>query len=349
MAVSDTPWGNFTDADYSDEQYARACILDRGADAGTPKARYGLRVREPDGTLNRNGVHAAAQRLSAVRGASQAQIQAAARKLVTLYRSDLGEEPPDSVLSAAGMATSSARSLLEDVDLPYGRTVHLDDVTVRTEAGGGRVVEAYAAIFDKGYDISDADGQYTEVLDPTCFNMAIGLARSSGRAFPVLYNHGLTMHGTPDPEGSIPIGVADEVKADRKGLFTRTRFHNTARADNVLEGIEKGSITGYSFSGIFRKSDPPRRGGRYRGQTVRRMESTLREFGPALFPANPAAEIVGVRMEQMLALLLGTPPLGEPDGDAAAPDDDQPVGQSAQTPHQRLVANRARFLAKYGG
>ena len=55
--VSDTPWSNFKDSDYDDAQYARACLLDRGADAGTAKQRYSIPVREPDGTLNRNGCH----------------------------------------------------------------------------------------------------------------------------------------------------------------------------------------------------------------------------------------------------------------------------------------------------
>src|SRR5215469_16170796 len=93
---------------------------------------------------------------------------------------------------------------------------------------------------------------------------------------------------------ALPIGVAEEVRPDGKGLFTRTRFHKTPRADQVLEAIREGSIAGYSFSGVFKDSDP-KKNGRYRGQTVRRLESTLREFGPATFPVHQGAEIVGVR------------------------------------------------------
>src|SRR4051794_10793266 len=62
--VSDTAWSQFKNSDCTDEQSARACLLDRGADAGTAKTRYSLPVREPDGTLNRNGGHAAAAVLS---------------------------------------------------------------------------------------------------------------------------------------------------------------------------------------------------------------------------------------------------------------------------------------------
>jgi len=95
--VSDKPWSDFTNADYSDDQYARACVLDRGPDAGTAKQRYSLPVREPDGTLNRGGVHAAASALGGARtelDATDEQKAAAARKLRGLY-STLGEDPPE--------------------------------------------------------------------------------------------------------------------------------------------------------------------------------------------------------------------------------------------------------------
>jgi hypothetical protein len=106
--VSDKPWSQFSDSDYTDAQYARACVLDRGMGAGTAKQRYSLPVREPDGTLNRGGVHAAAggHGVSAVHASPQAK-KAAAVKLVGLYRSQLKEDPPPSLLAAAGMAAAS--------------------------------------------------------------------------------------------------------------------------------------------------------------------------------------------------------------------------------------------------
>ena len=73
-------------SNYSDEQYARACVLDRGADAGPPKQRYSLPVRDPSGTLNCDGVAAARGRLNQVTGASAEQIAAAKSKLDALAR-----------------------------------------------------------------------------------------------------------------------------------------------------------------------------------------------------------------------------------------------------------------------
>lgn len=103
MDVSDKPWGQFSPSDYTDQQWQDACVLDRGL-GDTAKERYGLPVREPDGTLNSNGVHAAAGDLVGARGgvkASPAAKRAAAVKLVSLYK-QIGDTPPDSLTRLAG-------------------------------------------------------------------------------------------------------------------------------------------------------------------------------------------------------------------------------------------------------
>jgi HK97 family phage prohead protease len=168
----------------------------------------------------------------------------------------------------------------------------------------------------------------------------------------------MTIFHTPDPDGGIPIGVAEEVRADRRGLFTRSRYHNSPRADQVLEAIRDGSITAYSFGGQFLRSSPsvPRGGFRKDGRgnlpTVRRTEASLREFGPATFPVYSGAEIVGVRAEQVALMLGNLPPreldrlrgiLGTP-GDPGPAADDPPEGHSTRPNRQTILANHARFL-----
>ena len=108
-AVSDTPWSQFTEADYTLEQWRRACLITVEGATET-KAGYKLPVREPSGVLNRNAVHAAAggHGVSAVTGVSAEKKQAAARALVGLYRGQLGEDPPPSLLSLAGMPSRSS-------------------------------------------------------------------------------------------------------------------------------------------------------------------------------------------------------------------------------------------------
>jgi HK97 family phage prohead protease len=194
----------------------------------------------------------------------------------------------------------------------YTRSFALEDITVRS-GGDGRTVDAYAAVFNTAAPVSDQDGQYEEVIDPAAFNRAIEHARRAkgGWNIPVMFNHGMTIFHTPSERHSVPIGIPVEIRADARGLFTRTRYHNTPAADEVLEAIREGSITAYSFSGAFHRSDPmvPRGGFRrsHTGDlpTVRRTESTLREYGPATFPVYAGAEVVGVRAEQA-ALVLGS-------------------------------------------
>ncbi len=95
--VSTKPWSSFSDSDYSIEQLKRATLIDLNPPGKTPvKGLYKLRVREPSGVLNRNGVFAAAQRLISGTDAPAADKRAAARKLITLYGT-LNAPVPDAI------------------------------------------------------------------------------------------------------------------------------------------------------------------------------------------------------------------------------------------------------------
>src|SRR5262244_3760074 len=149
--------------------------------------------------------------------------------------------------------------------MPFMRSYPLEDISIRA-GGDGRTVDAYAAVFDTPTPISDQDGQYIEVIDRRAFDRILSkIAPSGGRASwrcGVFYNHGMTLHGTPSDQNSLPIGIPLEIRADEHGLFTRTRYHKGELADQVLEAIREGSISGYSFSGRFDRSTPaPPRGG----------------------------------------------------------------------------------------
>lgn len=88
---------------FSDEQWRRSCILDRGT-GETPKERYALPVREPGGAVNKSALGAAAAALAGARGGVQAPAAAkrrAARTLMRLYgAADM--EPPESLRRLAG-------------------------------------------------------------------------------------------------------------------------------------------------------------------------------------------------------------------------------------------------------
>lgn len=99
MSVSNKPWSQFDESDYTPEQWYEACLIKPPKSEYTAKAQAKLPVREPAGTLNRNGVHAAAAALAGARGgvkASAEEKRKAARALIRLYR-ELEEEPPETI------------------------------------------------------------------------------------------------------------------------------------------------------------------------------------------------------------------------------------------------------------
>lgn len=258
----------------------------------------------------------------------------------------------------------------------YVRSYPLEDISVRT-GKTGREVTAYAAVFNTPAEIHDQDGHYTEELDPVVFNRAISdSAPAGGRTnwrVGVFYNHGMTLMGTPSDRHSMPIGVPLEIKPDGRGLLTRTLYHRSDFADEIVEGLESGAIPGYSFSGRFLRSTPLIPRGGFRAErdghlrTVRRMESTLKEYGPTPFPAYPDAAILGVRSDSLLGAMAADPDLairmltalrdgaredspplsGAPDWDSP-PEDSPALGRSGRSVKEEMAAARSAFLQKYG-
>ena len=205
--------------------------------------------------------------------------------------------------------TSPARTAGRGPRAELQRAYPLEDIKVLGRAEGypdGRVVEAYAAVFDQEAEIHDGEGHYLEVIDRTAFNRAIDHAkpeRNGGRwRTAVFYNHGMTIHGTPAERFSIPIGVPVDIAAERRGVLTRTRYNETPLGEEILESVRTGAIVAQSFTGAIMRSDPGlMRGEKHRKArgaltTVRRLELGLREYGPTPFPAYSGAEILGVRM-----------------------------------------------------
>lgn len=193
----------------------------------------------------------------------------------------------------------------------FTRAYPLEDISIRS-GGDGRTVEAYAAVFNTPTEIHDRDGHYSEVIAPSAFDKTIA---ERGRKFGVLFNHGLTIHGTPSDRHSMPIGTPVEVRSDSRGVYTLTQYHKTPLADEVLEGIRSGAITGQSFSGRMIQSNPrgpyrPTRSGEL--PTVTRSEIALREYGPTPFPAYEDASIMGVRALLEAYRLGGVSLAGEP-------------------------------------
>lgn len=113
---------------FTDQQWARSCVLDRGTGSG--KDRYSLPIREPDGTLNASAVSSAAGRIGSVKGASLAQKKAAARALIAAY-SKIGDKPPTSLLNLVRASTNMSaaeRADLNLADVLWGDELSLGDL-----------------------------------------------------------------------------------------------------------------------------------------------------------------------------------------------------------------------------
>lgn len=239
--------------------------------------------------------------------------------------------------TGTSMTTTTTAVALNMGGRPCERTYQLEDIAIRS-GGDGRTVTAYAAVFGIPAEVHDQDGHYLETIARGAFDKTI--SERSGQ-IGVFYNHGKTLYGTPSERGSMPLGKPIEIRADERGLFTVTQYNRTPLADEVLEAIKNGDITGQSFSGRFM----PGRSQRTRGtngelDTIVRSEIALREYGPTPMPAYQDAAIVGVRAEELAAVIEGLDDgqrtdliaiLGTSLGTPPPPDDAAQEGTSSDT------------------
>jgi phage head maturation protease len=214
------------------------------------------------------------------------------------------------------------------------RTYPLEDAHVVTRAqgdGSGRLVEAYCAVFDEPAEIHDHQGHYEEELDRASFNKRIADVERSRAGYGLvkcIYNHGMTLHGTPAERFSTTPAVVKHISAESRGVLTRAYYLDTPLGNEVLEMWREGAIGAQSFTGAIIRSTPElRRGEKYHprnGQLprVRRLELGLKEFGATPFPAYTGAELVGVRMSP-LGTWQAAGAGDEEHEDAALPQDEE--------------------------
>jgi len=219
----------------------------------------------------------------------------------------------------------------------------------------GRVVEAYAAVFDTPAEINDSEGHYVETIHRAAFDEVLEEIRPerNGGYWRVacLFNHGLTVHGSPAERFSLPAGVTRHISAEGAGLLTRTEYAATPLGEELLELVNLGALRTQSFTGGIVRSDPMLRGpgDRYRRgpggvlQRVRRLVLGLREYGLTPFAAYTGAEVLGVRMQLPDALYEdGWDEYPDSDADALPVDGggDGGGGSPEAEPVMRSTGNR---------
>jgi hypothetical protein len=114
VKVSNRPWSSIKESDYPDaNSFCKACLIDLNP-PGKDKVKdlCKLPVKEPNGTLNRNAVHAAAAALAGARTPLKVpsdKKKKAARRLIRIYLVDLKETPPESLYRIAGLPVPKRR------------------------------------------------------------------------------------------------------------------------------------------------------------------------------------------------------------------------------------------------
>jgi hypothetical protein len=179
--VSDKPWSDFTAADYTPAQWHRACVIHDHPAGQVPddKEHCKLPIREPDGTLNRNGVHAAASVLAGGRGGVQASPEdkaKAARAVLAAYRA-IGDDPPDSLTALAGKSLRAKAAGANDYD-----GLSVGDLAQATDSALDHATELLADV-----DLTDL---------PPVVQEAIALVQAAGASVDEL----LDAMGLPDPD-----------------------------------------------------------------------------------------------------------------------------------------------------
>lgn len=277
MTVSDTPWSQFSQADYTAQQWARACLIDTEQGAPDQKDRYKLPVREPSGVVNRNAVHAASARLDQVEGVASDKKAVAARSLVSLYH-DLGEDPPDSLMGTAGNGQRSAQGverIFTNMFVKEGSPIQ-----VRSASNGApsRVIGGYASVFNR---YSENLGGFVERVAPSFFNKS----RADGWPGVVCrYNHQDNFLLGATRSGTLQLSI------DETGLNYNVDLPE-CRSD-VLEMVGRGDISNSSFA--FQVFDQEW-GTSEQGYPVRTLISgRLIDVAPVSVPAYPDAS-VGLR------------------------------------------------------
>jgi HK97 family phage prohead protease len=232
--VTDAAWDG-SPSRFTDAEYAASCVLDRGPSVASVQERYSLPILEPDGTLNRNAVHAAAARIGQVSAAPKL-IAAAARKLVAAYR-QLNEQPPESLVKLAavgavaaaaggGKKPSEQRGLVEERSAP--------DEAAPPRIEGNRLF----GLVPTGVRSHDLGGWF-EQLEPGC------LREASMDGLVLTLNHGGL------PLGRFPTTLSVEERDD--GLAWSCELPDGPTGQDVRAAVARGDLVGSSWRMVVSK------------------------------------------------------------------------------------------------
>lgn len=159
---------------------------------------------------------------------------------------------------------------------PERRILKAGTLQLRAAATEGRkVIEGYAAMYETETQIGPDSWGFREVLAKGCFDAAIG--RDDVRA---LFNH------NPDVILGRTKSKTLRLMSDDTGLRYEIDPPNTSQANDLIESIARGDISGSSFSFIATREEwvYPEKGSN--DLPLRRvLECELYDVAPVVFPA----------------------------------------------------------------
>ncbi len=166
------------------------------------------------------------------------------------------------------------------------RIFKVDRIEVRAGENGAKTLRGHAAVFN-----SDSEPMYgfVERIKPGCFSRAIG--EDDVRA---LFNH--------DANFVLGRNTAKTLRLseDDKGLAFEVDLPDTQAARDLVTLIERGDISGCSFS--FRTLKDEWEYSESGGTTLRTLlDVELFDVGPVTFPAYPATDVSVRSMEEVAA------------------------------------------------
>lgn len=197
--ISFKPWSAYTKADYTPEQWHKACLIHQHQGAPTSKNQCKLPVRTPLGALNKNGVQAAKAALNGARGGVDAT--------------------PEEKAKAKTQLETLSKELAKNVPAFLAKHSDMDDDDIL--AHFGRKGMKWGVRQDRSSG-SSSGGSSGKPKMSTGKKVAIGLTAATGAAAVALI---LTRTGR-----SMFKGTAERMVSDRQGARSMGRAQTRARS-----------------------------------------------------------------------------------------------------------------------
>jgi hypothetical protein len=273
MTVSNKPWQQFGSESYTPGQWKSACLVDRGVGDASFKGRYAVPVREPNGDVNRHAVAEAAKMGAAFTGLTDQQRRTAARGLVKIMVDDLGQQPTEQLLAAAGLAAATRSA--EDADTAGGQYRQFRSGLHVRSGGDGRTIEGIVVPYGQPVRI---DSQLVE-------QFAVGAFRHQMRAA-----NRVKLGREHIMLGGELIGAGQQMEDRPEGLWMAMRVATTRTGDDTLALVDSGALDELSI--MFRERQNRKLG----GGVIERVKADLIEVAIVLEGAyGRLATVTGIR------------------------------------------------------